>query len=115
MSNLIEYLRKQNVAVYMLGIAFFFCVVRYNGIVTDSMLYTLQAVHYLHPERFVGDIAFMYGNQDSFTIISPIYALVLEFFSVEMGAKIICIVSHLFFCYCIYNVVGCMDKKVPLQ
>ena len=57
--------------VYLFGIVIFFAFSHYSGYVLDAVLYLLQTVNYLHPERFVNDVPFMFGNQDSFSIYSP--------------------------------------------
>lgn len=81
----------------VVAIAFFFCMNQYNGILVDAVLYTLQAVHFVHPERFVGDISFMYGNQDSFTIFSPLYVACINLFGVSNAALLLCFLSQLLF------------------
>lgn len=102
---------KSNYPLYLLGIAFFFCLARYNGIVTDATLYTLQAVRTFQPERFVGDIAFIYGNQDSFTIFSPLYAAFLRLFSVDLGAKLFQFFSQLLFAFASIRLVDNWTKR----
>lgn len=81
----------------VVAISFFFCVNQYNGIVVDAILYTLQAVNSVHPERFVNDISFMYGNQDSFTIFSPLYAACINLLGVSRSAFLLCFLSQLLF------------------
>lgn len=95
------------VRVVVIAIAFFFCMNQYNGIIIDAILYTLQAVHFVHPERFVGDVSFMYGNQDSFTIFSPLYVACINLFGVSNAALLLCFLSQLLFAgaisYLIYS------------
>lgn len=104
-----EFLKK--LPLYVLGITFFFCVASYKGIVADATLYTLQAIHSFQPERLAGDIAFLYGNQDSFTIFSPLYLIFLRIFAVETGAKIVCFLSHLFFGIATIHLIDSWTKK----
>lgn len=75
--------------IYLLGLAFFFIFVHYHGYILDAALYLLQAVNFLYPERFVNDVPFMFGNQDSFTIYSPIIAKIFELFNVDFGGRLI--------------------------
>lgn len=75
--------------VYSLGLAFFFVFVHYHGYILDAALYLLQVVNFLHPDRFVNDVPFMFGNQDSFTIYSPIVAKVFQQFNVDFGGRLI--------------------------
>lgn len=74
---------------YCAGLLFFFAFVHYSGYVLDAVLYLLQVVNYLYPERFVNDVPFMFGNQDSFTIYSPIVAKVFELFNVDLGGRLL--------------------------
>ena len=71
--------------VYTAGMAFFFVLFRYYGYFEDAGRYLLQVVHFLHPERFVNDVPFMFGNQDSFTIFSPFLAIFFKVFGVNHG------------------------------
>lgn len=71
--------------VYTAGLAFFFVLFRYFGYFEDAGRYLLQVVHFLHPERFVNDVPFMFGNQDSFTIFSPLLAVFFKMFGVNHG------------------------------
>lgn len=71
--------------IYTAGLAFFFVLFRYYGYFEDAGRYLLQVVHFLHPERFVNDVPFMFGNQDSFTIFSPLLAVFFKMFGVNHG------------------------------
>lgn len=82
-------LLEKKTFVYLFGIVFFFAFTHYSGYVLDAVMYLLQTVNYLHPERFVNDVPFMFGNQDSFTIYSPIVAKVFEFFNVDFGGRLL--------------------------
>lgn len=74
--------------VYTAGLAFFFVLFRYYGYFEDAGRYLLQVVHFLHPERFVNDVPFMFGNQDSFTVFSPIMAIFFKVFGVNCGGVV---------------------------
>ncbi len=71
--------------IYVAGVFFFLTLVRYKGFDSDAALYLLQVVNYLHPERFVNDVPFMFGNQDSFSFFSPIIAQVYKIIGVNAG------------------------------
>ena len=71
--------------VYLAGLAFFFVLFRYYGYYEDAGRYLLQTVHFLHPERFVNDVPFMFGNQDNFTVFSPLLACFFKVFGVNHG------------------------------
>lgn len=102
----------------IVAIAFFFCMNQYNGILVDAILYTLQAVHFVHPERFINDASFMYGNQDSFTIFSPLYTFCINLFGVSQAALLLCFSSHLLFAisvsYLMYSWFGRFHCKTIL-
>lgn len=78
-------LLKKKWFVYTAGLAFFFVLFRYYGYYEDAGRYLLQAVHFLHPERFVNDVPFMFGNQDSFTVFSPLLVIFFKIFGVNHG------------------------------
>lgn len=74
--------------LYIAGVAFFLALVRYKGFDDDAALYLLQVVDHLHPERFLNDVPFMFGNQDSFSIFSPIVACVYRLLGVNAGGQV---------------------------
>ncbi|WP_031598218.1 spermidine synthase family protein [Ferrovum myxofaciens] len=45
----------------------------YEGILWDSEYYTVQALHFLWPDRYANDLYFAFGSQDQFSIFSRIY------------------------------------------
>lgn len=71
--------------VYAIGIMVFFSLTRYYGFDGDAALYVLQVMNHLQPERFVNDVPFMFGNQDSFSIFSPIVAIIFKLLGVNYG------------------------------
>lgn len=75
---------------FVLGIPLFFCLHRYEGIVIDAVLYLLQVIYSISPERFINDPPFMFGNQDSLGFFTPLYKLFLDFFSIADGTKYAC-------------------------
>lgn len=81
-------LLKKKWFVYTAGLAFFFVLFRYYGYYEDAGRYLLQAVHFLHPERFVNDAPFMFGNQDSFTVFSPLLVIFFKIFGVNYGGMV---------------------------
>lgn len=81
-------LLKKKWFVYTAGLAFFFVLFRYYGYFEDAGRYLLQVVHFLHPERFVNDVPFMFGNQDSFTLFSPLLVVFFKIFGVNHGGMV---------------------------
>ena len=73
----------------------FFCLHCYRGVILDAILYLLQYISTFDPERFANDPAFMYGNQNSYGLFSPILGIFVETFGVAEGMKILCWLSHL--------------------
>ena len=49
----------------------------YTGIVHDARLYAIQAIRHSRPWDFASDLFFQFGSQDSYTIVSFIYAPVI--------------------------------------
>lgn len=82
--------------MYILILPFFFAVNHYRGIVIDGPLYLLQVIHSWYPERFIDDVSFMYGNQDAFSLFSPLYGMFIKCFGVNHGSLLLC-----FFLQCI--------------
>lgn len=76
----------------------FFALTRYYGFYEDAGRYLLQVVNFLYPERFVNDVPFMFGNQDQFTVYSPVMALVFIFFGVNAGGVVAVFVLQLLWC-----------------
>lgn len=81
-------LLKKKWFIYTAGLAFFFILFRYYGYFEDAGRYLLQVVHFLHPERFVNDVPFMFGNQDSFTVFSPLLVVFFKIFGVNHGGMV---------------------------
>lgn len=84
--------------VYCAGFAFFFAVIRYWGFYEDAGRYLLQVINYLHPERFIDDVPFMYGNQDSFTAFSPIISVFYKLFGINNGGIISTLLLQVLWC-----------------
>lgn len=83
----------------IISILFFLCVNHFDGFLQDAVLYTLQAMHHINPERFIGDIAFMYGSQDDFTLFSPIYSFFIKTLPIDTAALLLCIIIHILFAF----------------
>ena len=81
------------------SILFFLSVNHFDGIAQDAILYTLQAIHYISPERFIGDIAFMYGNQDEFTLFSPLYCIFIKLLPIDNAAFLLGLLIHVFLAF----------------
>ena len=90
-------IRRVKLMYFFVALSFFFAVNHYNGIIIDGPLYVLQVINSLHPERFVGDIAFAFGNQDSFSLFTPLYKFFILQFGVETGSRILCLLLQMGF------------------
>lgn len=84
--------------LFIAGLLCFFTVVRYHGFYEDAGRYLLQVVNYLYPERFIDDVPFMFGNQDSFTFFSPLMAVVYGLVGVNYGAIVMTFVFQSAWC-----------------
>lgn len=89
---------KEYGLLYVLGLVTFFALIRYRGYDSDAALYLLQVMNFLQPERFVNDVPFMFGNQDSFSIFSPIVAVALKLLGVNMGGIVVTLVMLFLLC-----------------
>ena len=72
---------------FLFGVLLFLMFVPYQGILADGNIYLLQAVNHVFPERFATDIVFMFGNQDSFSLFTPLYVAFIKLLGVEFGTK----------------------------
>ena len=93
-------LEKLNFGKYcIICILFFFCVNHFSGFEQDCVLYTLQAINRIAPERFIGDPAFMLGNQDSFSLFSPFYGLFIRLLPIDSAAFVVGALIHGLFAF----------------
>lgn len=83
--SMVEVLKNKYLP-FLFAVPLFFSVYHYSGIVVDAILYVTQYVYSIDPERFLGDPAFEFGNQDSLGFFSPIFGLFLETMGVAKGA-----------------------------
>lgn len=77
-----------------LSVLFFLGAYHFDGFEQDSILYTLQAINRIFPGRFVDDPAFMFGNQDSFSFFSPLYAVFIKLFPIDIAALLLTLLTH---------------------
>jgi len=79
----------QQIALALLTLAIWGATHRYSGLWHDGVLYAGQALHRLYPERFVGDLFFVHGSQDSFSIFGPLYAALVRVAGIDAGSLIL--------------------------
>lgn len=82
--------------VYVTALVIFFYAFRYYGYFEDAGRYLLQVIHFLYPERFAEDVPFMFGNQDEFTIFSPLMSVFLKLFGANYGGMFAVFLMELF-------------------
>ena len=99
-------LLKSKWFLFVLGIPFFFCLHRYDGIANDARLYLMQVVHSWFPERFLNDPPFMFGNQDNYGFFTFFYSQILKVLPIDKGALLctlfgqcLCLVAAYYFIY----------------
>jgi len=109
-----DFLMKKWV-VFLVAIPFFFCLNRYLGIQVDGVLYTLQVIHRWFPERFVGDPPFMFGNQDAFTIFSPVYGFFIQHLPIDIAAMQITFIIQLLFAIAMILFIRAIAKKMDFE
>ena len=106
---------KKEWVILLIAIPYFFCMNNYLGIQIDGALYTLQVIHRWFPERFVGDPPFMFGNQDSFTIFSPVYGFLMSHLSVDVAAMVITLVIQLVFAVAMILFIRAFARKFNFE
>lgn len=77
-----------------LAVLFFLCVNHFDGFEQDCILYTLQAINRIFSGRFIDDPAFMFGNQDAFSIFSPLYAVFIKLLPIDTAAFFFTMLTH---------------------
>ncbi len=77
-----------------LTVLFVLCVNHFDGFEQDSILYTLQTINRLFPGRFIDDPAFMFGNQDAFSIFSILYSLFIRLLPIDVAALLLTLLTH---------------------
>ena len=90
-----SWLLNKKSLVVLLCVLLFFPLVRYKGFDRDAALYLLQVVNSLHPERFMNDVPFMFGNQDAFSLFSPVIVLFFKLFGINVGGMVATFVLQL--------------------
>ena len=80
----------------VISILFFFCVNHFDGFRQDGILYALQCMNRLEPGRFLNDPAFMFGNQDAFSVFSLIYSVFLKCLPIDLGTFTFCFLIQTF-------------------
>lgn len=96
--------------IYIAGLAFFFCAFRYYGYYEDAGRYLLQIVHFVHPDRFVDDVPFMFGNQDEFTLFSPIMTPFFKVFGVNCGGIVSILLMELLWGFAALTIFICWNR-----
>lgn len=76
-------------------ILFYISINHFDGFEQDCILYTLQAINHFAPERFLCDPAFMFGNQDSFSIFSPLYSFLIRHLPIDTAALSLGLFTHI--------------------
>ncbi len=94
-----------------ISVLFFFCVNHFDGILQDCMLYTMQAVDFIAPERFAGDAAFTLGTQHRYTLFPQLYAPFILLFPVDKGALFFGALNHFFIAFSIAVLVWKWCKR----
>lgn len=67
----------------------------WRGIWHDGMLYAVQAVRRLYPANFQGDLYFLHGSQDAFTVFSPLYAAAIAAFGLQQATCLLLVLGYL--------------------
>lgn len=65
----------------------------YTGITHDNILYVAQALAWLNPDIFRGDVYFQWGSQDRYTFFSPFYGGLILLLGLESANLTLVLVS----------------------
>lgn len=86
---------------FLFPVVLYFALGGYHGYERDASLYLLQTVNFIHPERFVGDPQFMFGNQGGFSLFNPLCAIFFKLFSINVGGIFFTLILQLNICLAI--------------
>lgn len=75
----------------------------YQGIAGDAILYTVQALRQLHPERYATDVFFLGVSQDDYTLFSPVYASLIDLLGLGRAAMGLSFFGALLWCYAVWR------------
>jgi hypothetical protein len=67
----------------------------YQGLFSDAILYTLQALAHAHPASLTQDVFIKLGSQDRFTLFSPIYSAAVRILGIDHGAATLTLAMQL--------------------
>jgi len=81
-------------------LAFWMVQHAYEGLVHDSILYAFSALARLHPESLGHDVYLSVGDQDRFTIFSPIAAVMIRLVGLEHAAALLTLLAQIAFFGC---------------
>ena len=70
---------------------------RYAGFTHDASIYVLQGLRVLDPASFAGDLFFVHGSQDAYTVFPRIYALLIAVLGAGNAAMAITIAGQIAF------------------
>ena len=86
--------RPQVLALMLLAAALWFLTHSYVGFdYHDTRIYTVLALHWLHPEAYARDPFFLFGSQDSLSLFSPLYGSLIKFMGIDLAGKLILLVG----------------------
>jgi len=85
----------------------------YRGLVHDARLYTIQALSHLQPELFGNDIFVRSGSQDDYTLFSPLFARMINWFGVERAAAMLTLADILLFLAAAWTLARCLMPAPP--
>lgn len=64
----------------------------------DARIYSILALHWLTPDAYARDPFFLFGSQDSYSLFSPIYGLLIREFGLTIAAALILLTGGLLWC-----------------
>lgn len=83
-------LNKRNIILTFIAAFCVFGIMRaYEGLYMDGLFYLFQAVHPWIADRFTTDLFFMFGNQDQYSVFSPLYRLFISAFGIPVGSFVL--------------------------
>lgn len=67
----------------------------YDGLDRDGQLYAVQAMEHAHPGRYTNDLFFLFGSQDSFTILTRLVSPLYRWLGLDHASALLTVVGAL--------------------
>jgi hypothetical protein len=86
----------------------------YRGVRHDAVLYAGQTIHRLWPERLQGDVFFLHGSQDQFSVFSRLLGGLFARFGLAGPEMLLLAVCQALFAFAVWKLAGHFTRETRL-